>query len=62
MIVIAEANLITYLASKPVLTGRTTYWLLQLSKFELKYQRPKVVRRQAIADLIAMFAGEGCDE
>ncbi|XP_026396016.1 uncharacterized protein LOC113290648 [Papaver somniferum] len=41
---------------------RTARWLLQLSEFELKYQRPNGVRGQAIADLIAMFPGEGDDE
>ncbi|XP_026384775.1 uncharacterized protein LOC113280351 [Papaver somniferum] len=61
-IVVAEANPIAYLASKPVLTGRTARWILQLSEFELKYQRPKAVRGKAIADLTTMFPGEGDDE
>ncbi|XP_026428643.1 uncharacterized protein LOC113324541 [Papaver somniferum] len=61
-IVVAAANPIGYLASKPVLTGRTARWMLQLSEFELDYQRPKGVRGQSIADLMAMFPGEGNDE
>ncbi|XP_026396381.1 uncharacterized protein LOC113291015 [Papaver somniferum] len=61
-IVVAAANPITYLASKPVLAGRTARWLLQLSEFDLKYQRAKAVRGKAIADLMAMFPGEGHNE
>ncbi|XP_026451648.1 uncharacterized protein LOC113351971 [Papaver somniferum] len=61
-IVVAAAKPIAYLASKLVLTGRTSRWLLQLSEFELKYQRPNAVRGQAITDLIATFFGEGDDE
>ncbi|XP_026450782.1 uncharacterized protein LOC113350893 [Papaver somniferum] len=61
-IVVAAENPIAYLASKPFLTGRTARWLLQLSEFELKYQRLNAVRGQAIADLVAMFTGEGDDE
>ncbi|XP_026416768.1 uncharacterized protein LOC113312228 [Papaver somniferum] len=61
-IVVAATNHIAYLASKPVLTRRTARWLLQLSEFELDYQRPKGVRGQAIADLMSMFPGEGDDE
>ncbi|XP_026436665.1 uncharacterized protein LOC113334683 [Papaver somniferum] len=61
IIVVAAANLIAYLASKPVLIGRTARWLLQLSEFELKYQRPNAVRGQAIADLMEMFPGESDD-
>ncbi|XP_026442650.1 uncharacterized protein LOC113342271 [Papaver somniferum] len=36
---------------------RTACWLLQLSEFELKYQRSKGVRGQAFADLLAAFPG-----
>ncbi|XP_026433100.1 uncharacterized protein LOC113330513 [Papaver somniferum] len=61
-IVMAAENPIAYLASKPVLTGRTVRWMLHLSEFELEYQRPKGVRGQAITELMAMFLGEGDDE
>ncbi|XP_026442097.1 uncharacterized protein LOC113341437 [Papaver somniferum] len=61
-IVVDAENPIAYLASKPVLTGRKARWLLQLSKFEIDYERPKGVRGKAIADLMAMFLGEGDDE
>ncbi|XP_026428858.1 uncharacterized protein LOC113324784 [Papaver somniferum] len=60
--IVVAANPIAYIASKPFLRGRTARWLLQLSEFELKYQRPNAVRGQAIADLMAMFPGEGDDE
>ncbi|KAI3844881.1 hypothetical protein MKX03_008312 [Papaver bracteatum] len=61
-IVIDAANPIAYLASKHVLMGRTVRWLLQLSVFELEYQRPKAVRGKAIADLMEMLPREGDDE
>ncbi|XP_026399052.1 uncharacterized protein LOC113294894 [Papaver somniferum] len=56
-IVVATANPIAYLSTKPVLSGRTARWLLTLSEFELKYQRPRGVRGQAFADLLAAFPG-----
>lgn len=62
IIVVAAANPIAYLDSKSVLTGRTARWLLQLSEFELKYQRPNAVRGKEITDLMAMFPGAGDDE
>ncbi|XP_026459396.1 uncharacterized protein LOC113360061 [Papaver somniferum] len=54
-IVAATANPITYLATKPVLSGRTARWLRQLSEFDLKYQRSKGVRGKSFADLLAAF-------
>ncbi|XP_026411197.1 uncharacterized protein LOC113306482 [Papaver somniferum] len=56
-IVVETANKIAYLATKLVLSGRTARWLLQLSKFELNFQRSKGVRGQALADLLAAFPG-----
>ncbi|XP_026451630.1 uncharacterized protein LOC113351941 [Papaver somniferum] len=54
-IVVETANPIAYLATKPVLSGRTAYWLQQLSDFELKYQRSKGVRGQTFKDLLDAF-------
>ncbi|XP_026410327.1 uncharacterized protein LOC113305520 [Papaver somniferum] len=56
-IVVETANPIAYLAKKPVSSSRTARWLLQLSEFELKYQRSKGLRGKAFAYLLVAFPG-----
>jgi len=41
-----------------ILSGRISQWLLQLLQYDLKAGTPKVVKSQAIADLLAQFLGE----
>ena len=41
-----------------ILSGRISQWLLQLSQYDLKTGTPKVVKSQAIVDLLAQFPGE----
>ena len=43
---------------QPILFGRISQWLLQLSQYDLKVGRPKAVKSQAIADLLAQLPGE----
>ena len=43
---------------QPILSGRISQWLLQLSQYDLKAGMPKAVKSQAIADLLAQFPGE----
>ncbi|CAL2265958.1 unnamed protein product [Prunus armeniaca] len=38
--------------SKPVLTGRLAKWVLLLNQYEIIYTPAKVVKGQAVADLI----------
>ncbi|XP_075633636.1 uncharacterized protein LOC142606122 [Castanea sativa] len=42
----------------PILSGRISQWLLQLLQYDLKAEMPKVVKSQAIADLLAQFPRE----
>jgi hypothetical protein len=37
----------------PVLKGRLGKWMFALSEFDIRYQLAKVVKGQALADLIA---------
>jgi hypothetical protein len=43
--------------SMPILNGRIGKWILALSEFELRFESPKVVKRQIVADFIT----EHCD-
>ncbi|XP_030924874.1 uncharacterized protein LOC115951886 [Quercus lobata] len=46
------------LAIQPILSGRISQWLLQLSQYDLRMGTPKVMKSQAIANLLAQFQGE----
>ncbi|XP_075654970.1 uncharacterized protein LOC142625158 [Castanea sativa] len=46
------------LLRQPILFGMISQWLLQLSRYDLKVGTPKVVKSQAIVDLLAQFPGE----
>ena len=42
----------------PILSGRISQWLLQLSQYDLRMGTSKAVKSQAIANLLAQFPGE----
>nr|XP_023878044.1 uncharacterized protein LOC111990504 [Quercus suber] len=46
------------LLQQPILFGRIFQCLLQFSQYDLRVRMPKVVKSQAIADLLAQFLGE----
>ena len=46
------------LLRQPILSGRISQWLLQLSQYYLKARMPKAVKSQSIADLLVQFPGE----
>ena len=48
-----KSHTINALLQQPILSGRISQWLLQLSQYNLKAGTPKVVKSQAIADLLA---------
>ena len=50
-----KSHAIKALLQQPILSGRISQWLLQLSQYDLKARTPKVVKSQAIADLLAQF-------
>jgi hypothetical protein len=51
-IVICKSDVIKHMLSTPVLKGQLGKWMLALSEFDIRYQPAKVVKGQALADLI----------
>ncbi|CAN6678263.1 unnamed protein product [Malus baccata var. baccata] len=51
--IIAKIDVIKYMLSKPMLTGRIGKWILALSEFSFQYVPQRVVKGQAIADFLA---------
>ena len=50
--VIAQTNVIKYMLSKPILSGRMCKWSLALVEFHLLYVPQKAVKGQALADFL----------
>lgn len=50
-----KTDLVRYLLTKPVLTGRLARWLLQLSEFDITCITPKAIKGQALIDMLALF-------
>ena len=53
-----KSHPIKALFHQPLLTGRIAQWLVLLSQYDIGFRVPKVVKSQAIADLLAQFPGE----
>ena len=53
-----KSHAIKALLQQPILSGRISQWLLQLSQYDLRMGTPRAVKSQAIADLLAQFPGE----
>ena len=53
-----KSHTIKALLRQPILSGRISQWLLQLSQYDLKAGTPKAVKSQVIADLLVQFLGE----
>ncbi|KAM2301621.1 hypothetical protein ACFX1S_032518 [Malus domestica] len=50
---VAKADPVKYVMSKPVLTGRLAKWALLLNQYEIIYIPAKAVKGQALADFLA---------
>ena len=48
-----KSHAIKALLQQPILSGRISQWLLQLSQYDLKAGTPKAIKSQAIGDLLA---------
>lgn len=59
MYVVASGNPIVYFSATTIPSGRMAGWSVQLFEFSLQPAKPKGIRGQAIADLLAAFPG--CD-
>ena len=53
-----KSHTIKTLLRQPILSGKISQWLLQLSQYNLKVRTPKAAKSQAIANLLAQFPGE----
>ncbi|CAN6555140.1 unnamed protein product [Malus baccata var. baccata] len=51
--IIAKTDVIKYMLTKPMLTGRIGKWILALSEFSFQYVPQRAVKGQAIADFLA---------
>ncbi|CAN6554731.1 unnamed protein product [Malus baccata var. baccata] len=53
--IITNTDVIKYMLSKPMLTGRIRKWILALSEFSFQYVPQRAVKGQAIADFLAEY-------
>ncbi|XP_075636972.1 uncharacterized protein LOC142609278 [Castanea sativa] len=53
-----KSHTIKALLQQPILSGRISQWLLQLSQYDLKAGTPEAVKSQTIVDLLAQFSRE----
>ena len=53
-----KSHAIKALFQQPILSGKISQWLLQLSQYDLRMETPRAGKSQAIADLLAQFPGE----
>jgi hypothetical protein len=53
IIIICKSDVIKHMQSAPVLKDRLRKWMFALLEFNIRYQLAKVVKGQALADLIA---------
>ena len=60
--VIAQTDVIKYMLSKPILSGRMCKWSLALVKFHLLYVPQKAVKGQALADFLADYPCENISQ
>ncbi|XP_062011420.1 uncharacterized protein LOC133728012 [Rosa rugosa] len=54
-----KTDLVRYLLTKLVLSGRLARWLLQLSEFDIVCTTPRAIKGQAVIDMITLFPEEG---
>ena len=53
-----KSHTIKALLQQPILSGRISQWLLQLSQYDLRMGKSRAVKSQAITDLLAQFPRE----
>jgi ribonuclease HI len=50
--IICKADVVRYMLTAPILKGRVGKWIFSLTEFDLRYESPKAIKGQAIADFI----------
>ena len=67
--VIYKDDVVRYMLSMPIMSGRIGKWILALSEFDLRYESAKAVKGQIMADFVTLeigpcmlfFNGSTCD-
>ena len=62
VLLIARMDPLKYFMEKSVQDGKTTKWVLFVSKFDIKYMTQKSMKRRAIADHLAYCSPEEAEE
>jgi len=55
--VICKDDVVRYMLSMPIMSGRISKWILALSEFDLRYESAKVVKGQIMADFVTQHCG-----
>ena len=56
-VVVSEDDVIKYMLSLLILSGRIEKWILALSEFDLRYESAKAVKGQVMADFVVQHCG-----
>ena len=55
--VICKDDMVRYMLSMPIMSGRIGKWILALSEFDLRYESAKAVKGQIMADFVTQHCG-----
>jgi len=55
--VICKDDMVRYMLSMPIMSGRIGKWILALSEFDLRYESTKAIKGQVMADLVTQHCG-----
>jgi len=55
--VICKDDVVRYMLSMPIMSGRIGKWILALSEFDLRYESAKAVKGQVMADFVTQHCG-----
>nr|AAK52152.1 putative gag-pol polyprotein [Oryza sativa Japonica Group] len=59
--VICKVDVVKYMLSAPILKRRVGKWIFSLTEFDLRYDSPKAIKGQAIADFIVKHRDDSID-
>jgi len=54
---IGKDDVVRYMLSMPIMSGRIGKWILALSEFDLHYESAKAVKGQIMADFVTQHCG-----
>ena len=55
--IICKDDVVRYMLSMPIMSGRIDKWILALSEFDLRYESAKAVEGQIMADFVIQHCG-----